>query len=95
MAVRDLGRPVLRFRVSPIWYVVALLILPRAALAVAVVTQGIAPLTAIARNASLFVGWLINVVSSVILINLWEETGWTGSSSIGSSRGSGRWRRPC
>lgn len=76
--VRDLGRRVVRFRVSPIWYLVALLTLPLAALAVSVVTQGTAPLTAIARNPSLIVGWLINVVSSVVLINLWEETGWTG-----------------
>ena len=76
--VRELGRRALRFRVSPVWYVLALLLLPLAALVVAVVTNGAAAVTAVARNPNLVVGWLVTVVSSAIIINFWEELGWTG-----------------
>ena len=42
------------------------------------VTQGTTPLAAIARNPNLVIGWVINVVSSAVIINIWEETGWAG-----------------
>lgn len=76
--VRALRRRVTRFVVSPVWYAVAFLLLPAAALATATALSGAAPLAAIARDPGLLVGWLINVVAAAIIINFWEEIGWTG-----------------
>jgi membrane protease YdiL (CAAX protease family) len=76
--VRELRRRAFRFRVSPVWYAGGLLILPLAALVVAVVADGTAPLAAIAREPGLIVGWLTELAVAVVLINFWEEIGWTG-----------------
>ena len=76
--VRDLRQRAFRFRVSPIWYIVAVLALPLAALSVAVVAQGAAPLAAIAAKPSLIVDWLIALVVAAVLVNFWEELAWTG-----------------
>lgn len=76
--VRGLRRRAFRFRVSPAWYAVGLLVLPLAALAVAVVAQGIAPLGAIASEPSLIIDWLIALAVAAVLVNFWEELAWTG-----------------
>jgi membrane protease YdiL (CAAX protease family) len=76
--VRDLRQRAFRFRVSPIWYVVAVVALPLAALAVAVVAQGAAPLAAIVAKPLLMVDWLIALVVAAVLVNFWEELAWTG-----------------
>jgi membrane protease YdiL (CAAX protease family) len=76
--VRELRSRAFRFRVSPIWYVTALLVLPVAALAVAVAVQGTAPLEALAREPGLTVAWLVQIAIAVVLINFWEEIAWTG-----------------
>jgi membrane protease YdiL (CAAX protease family) len=78
LGVRDLRQRAFRFRVSPIWYIVAVFALPLAALAVAVVAQGAAPLAAIVAKPSLIVDWLIALVVAAVLVNFWEELAWTG-----------------
>ena len=76
--VRDLRGRAFSFRVSPVWYLVALLLLPLAALATAVVGQGLEPLAAIGREPTLVLGWLLALVVPAVLVNFWEELGWTG-----------------
>jgi membrane protease YdiL (CAAX protease family) len=68
-----------RFRVSPLWYLVAVLFLPASAFAVAVIFGGgSGPFRAIASDPGATADWVIAVVSAFILVNLWEEIGWTG-----------------
>jgi uncharacterized protein len=76
--VRELRARAFKFRVSPVWYVVALVALPLATFGVAVVLHGATAAQAIAGRPSLPVDWLISIVSLFLLINLWEEIGWTG-----------------
>src|SRR6266511_932785 len=53
--VRELASRARRFRVSPIWYLVA-----------------------IVREPMLLVGWLAGLLLAALLVNYWEEVGWTG-----------------
>lgn len=76
--VRNLRSRAFRFRVSPVWYLVGLVALPLAALAVAVLLGGSSPLVTITARPTLPVEWLISIVFLFLLINLWEEIGWTG-----------------
>ena len=76
--VRELGSRALRFRMSPIWYLVALGALPLMALASAVMLSGAEPLLAIGRDPTLMVAWLAELAVAALLINYWEEVGWTG-----------------
>jgi membrane protease YdiL (CAAX protease family) len=76
--VRDYRRRVLRFRTSPVWYGAALLVLPAAALAIAVAVGGAAPLSMIASDPAIAVGWVVELAVALVLINFWEEAVWTG-----------------
>ncbi len=76
--VRELASRARRFRVSPIWYLVAMAALPLTALAAAVVFAGFEPLVAIVREPMLLVGWLAGLLLAALLVNYWEEVGWTG-----------------
>jgi uncharacterized protein len=76
--VRELRGRAFRFRVSPVWYLAALLVLPLSALAVAVALHGGTPLQSIASEPGRIVGWLAEVAIAVVLINFWEEIAWTG-----------------
>jgi membrane protease YdiL (CAAX protease family) len=64
--------------VSPAWYVVAIGSLPVAALLAAVAVSGIGPIGAIAGEPMLIVSWLIGLLVAAVLVNYWEELGWTG-----------------
>ena len=76
---RELRRRVFHFRVNPIWYVVALVALPGAALATAFVMSGVAPLVALASNPAIIIGGLaLGAVVAFALVNWWEEAAWTG-----------------
>ena len=77
-AVRDLRARAFRIRTSPLWFLVALVALPLAALGVATVVNGLSPLQAIAARPTLPVDWIVSIVFLFLLINLWEEIGWTG-----------------
>lgn len=76
--VRELRKRAFRFRVSLAWYAVALLALPLAALGFAIVTQGTVPLDVLAADPNVVTSWATRVVIAVVLINFWEELGWTG-----------------
>ena len=75
--VRELRRRVFHFRVNPIWYVVALVALPGAALATAFVMSGVAPLVALASNPASSSS-VLGAVVAFALVNWWEEAAWTG-----------------
>jgi CAAX protease family protein len=77
--VRDLRRRVFHFRVNPIWYPLAIFLLPAAALATAVVIGGVDVMGSIAGNAPEVLA--VIVVGSLLafaLVNWWEEAAWTG-----------------
>ena len=77
--VRDLLRRCFRWRVGARWYVLALLGLLVATLMGAIPFLGVVPLGALAQNWSLlFTVFLPGVLIPFVLVNLWEELGWTG-----------------
>jgi membrane protease YdiL (CAAX protease family) len=76
--VRELRRRTFRFRVKPAWYVVALFLLPGAALAAAVVVAGVDPIIRFASNPVVLVGIVVGALVAFALVNWWEETAWTG-----------------
>lgn len=75
---RELRSRVFRFRVSPLWYLAALLLLPVSALLAAVVAQGTTPLTNLAAKPDVLASAGIGLLVAFLLVNWWEETGWTG-----------------
>lgn len=77
--VRDLVRRVLRWRVGAHWYLTALFGLLTVTLLGAVPFVGVVPMEALARKWELlFTPFLWGVLVPFVLVNLWEETGWTG-----------------
>jgi len=77
-AVAELRGRVFRFRVNPLWFLLALVLLPLAALATAVVAAGPGPLQIMATRPDVGVGVLVAALVAFALINWWEEAGWTG-----------------
>ena len=77
--VRDLLSRVLRWRVGIHWYLIALFGLLAVTALGAIPFLGAAPLETLAQNSSLlFTVFLPGVLLPFVLINLWEETAWTG-----------------
>jgi uncharacterized protein len=77
--VRALKQRYTHWRVGIGWYLVALFALPIADVLAASLWLGTAPLTAFAKGWSLlFTVFLPNALISAVLVNLWEEGGWTG-----------------
>jgi uncharacterized protein len=77
--MRELLRRILRWRVGVRWYLVALLGLLVATLLGAIPFLGAVPLEALAQNWTLlFTVFLPGVLVPFVLVNLWEETAWTG-----------------
>jgi uncharacterized protein len=77
--VRKLLSRVFRWRVGARWYLIALFGLLAIALLGAIPFIGVAPLGALAQNwALLFTVFLPGVLVPFVLVNLWEETAWTG-----------------
>jgi uncharacterized protein len=77
--VRDLLRRCLRWRVGLRWYLLALLGLPAGTLLVASLFPGLAPLQQLVEKWPLFFTMFApGVLIPLVLIQLWEETGWTG-----------------
>jgi membrane protease YdiL (CAAX protease family) len=64
--------------VQPIWYAVALVLLPAAALGAAVVVTGGDPVIRLATNPGTIVAIVVGAVVAFALVNWWEETAWTG-----------------
>jgi len=77
--VRDLLRRMLRWRVGVHWYLLALFGLLVVTLLGAIPFLGVVPLEALAQNWKLlFTVFLWGVLVPFVLVNLWEETAWTG-----------------
>lgn len=77
--VRDLLSRCFRWRVSIRWYLLALLGLLVGTLLLASMFVGLAPLQALVEKWPLFFTmFLPEIVIAFLLINLWEEIGWTG-----------------
>jgi membrane protease YdiL (CAAX protease family) len=76
-AVRELFSRVFRWRVSLVWYLVALLAIPVAALLISVVFFGTGAVHALFSDPSIQLGYLASL-TALPLVNLWEETAWTG-----------------
>ena len=77
--MRDLLRRMLRWRVGVHWYLLALFGLLVVTLLVAIPFLGVLPLEALAQNWSLlFTVFLQGILIPLVLVNLWEETAWTG-----------------
>jgi membrane protease YdiL (CAAX protease family) len=77
--VRGLWGRVFRWRVGVRWYLIALFGLLAVTLLGAIPFLGLAPLGALARNwPLLFTVFLPGVLVPFVLVNLWEETAWTG-----------------
>jgi membrane protease YdiL (CAAX protease family) len=76
--VRRLASRLVRWRVGFQWYLIAFFGLPVAALIGMSVVYGFAPLTALPHQGPALIGYLAQVILVAALVNLWEETGWTG-----------------
>jgi membrane protease YdiL (CAAX protease family) len=76
-AVRELFGRVFRWRFSLVWYLVALLAIPLAALLISVVFFGTGAVRALVTDPSIIVAYLVSF-TALPLVNLWEETAWTG-----------------
>ena len=76
--LRALRSRTFRFRVNPVWYVAAFLLLPAAGVATAVALGGFDTIGRLADADLLVNTLLIGGVSAFLLINWWEEVGWTG-----------------
>jgi membrane protease YdiL (CAAX protease family) len=76
-AVRELFSRVFRWRFSVVWYLVALLAIPVAALLISVAFFGNGAVHALLTDRSIQLGYVASL-TAFPLINLWEETTWTG-----------------
>jgi membrane protease YdiL (CAAX protease family) len=76
--VRTLARRYLRWRVGIQWYLMALFGLLAVALVGTSVVYGFSTIGALLHQPGLLIGYVIQVILIAALVNLWEETGWTG-----------------
>lgn len=76
--VRELRSRTFRFRVKPIWYVLAISLLPVAGLVAAMVMAGGAPIASLVSSPGILVSLIVGAVVAFALVNWWEETAWTG-----------------
>jgi membrane protease YdiL (CAAX protease family) len=77
--VRDLRRRTFHFRINPLWYPLALLLLPATALLAAVPFMGVEPfIELLTRPDVLFGTVLAGALVAFLLVNWWEEVAWTG-----------------
>lgn len=76
---RELRRRVFHWRVSPAWYALALVLLPGVALATAVLLEGTGALSELAASPDVLINTvLVGAIVAFLLVNWWEEAGWTG-----------------
>lgn len=76
--VRDFRRRVFHFRVKPGWYLVALTLLPVTGLVAASVVTGLTPIIGLIANPGVAVTVVVGAMVAFLLVNWWEEVGWTG-----------------
>src|SRR5687768_7581664 len=76
--VRELRRKVLHFRVHVGWYAAALLLLPASAFAAAISLAGVEPLVPLMTTPGILATVIVGAIVAFVLVNWWEEAGWTG-----------------
>lgn len=87
-AVRDLFARVFRWRFPVIWWLVALLLIPAASLLVTTVVFGTGAVHALVTDPAVILGYL-SQLTILPLVNLWEETAWTGVAQARLTRSLG------
>lgn len=76
---RELRQRVFHLRVNPAWYALALVLLPGVALATAIVLEGTGVLSELVGSPDVLInGVLVGAIAAFLLVNWWEEAGWTG-----------------
>ncbi len=87
--VRDLFARTFRWRFSLLWWLVALLAIPAASLLVTTALFGTDALHGLVTDPSVIVAYL-GQLTILPIVNLWEETAWTGvvQDRVSRSRGS-------
>jgi uncharacterized protein len=78
IGVRELRRRVFHVRVNPGWYALALVLLPASALGAAVVIEGPGIVGTLAASPTVLLNILVGALVAFLLVNWWEEAGWTG-----------------
>jgi membrane protease YdiL (CAAX protease family) len=76
--VRALASRYIRWRVGIQWYLLAFFGLPVLALFAVTIVFGFGPLGALPHQVPGLLNYLFQVVLVAALVNVWEETGWTG-----------------
>jgi len=76
--MRALASRYVRWHVGVQWYLLAVFGLLVVALVGISVVSGLASIGALPHQGSALIGYLVQVVLVAALVNLWEETGWTG-----------------
>ena len=76
--VRALRRRVFHFKVNPVRYVFALLLLPGVAVVSAVAVTGVTPIASLASNPGVLAMVVVGAALAFVLVNWWEEVAWTG-----------------
>src|SRR3954467_606938 len=86
-AVRELFSRVFRWRFNIVWYLVAFLAIPAVALLMSLLF-GTGALHSLLTDPSIILGYVV-ALTALPLVNLWEETAWTGvvQARLGASRG--------
>ncbi len=78
VGLRALASRYVRWRVGIQWYLLAFFGLPLVAILGLCVGYGFAPFQALPHQLPAVLSYVIQVVLAAALVNLWEETGWTG-----------------
>jgi uncharacterized protein len=76
--VRTLARRLVRGRVGVQWYLLAVFGLPLVAILGISTGYGLTPFQALPHQGPALISYVVQVVLTAALVNLWEETGWTG-----------------
>ena len=75
---RAFRRRLFHLRVHPLWYLLALIGLPLTALATVTVGQGTGPVRELSERPELLALAIASAGAAFLLVNWWEEAGWTG-----------------
>jgi uncharacterized protein len=76
--VRTLAGRLIRWRVGIQWYLIAFFGLPLVGLVGISTGYGLLPFQALPHQAPSVINFMVQLVVLAVLVNIWEETGWTG-----------------